>query len=232
MGLVADFLRRPGKFWIWLGLIALVLGSFIELTFELARRDAAITLFDYWVLDSILRLRSSGLNGIMVDLTALGSPTIVTLLSILFFIVFMLLKDRTGALHLLAASIGGGILSALFKNAIARERPTLIPRLVEVSGFSYPSGHALFAAAIYLTLAILACRHFRRWQQRAVIFSLSIIVIGLVAISRVYLGVHYPSDVASGILLGAAWAFILGALVSNFYRNRVEIQSDTNQGRK
>lgn len=217
MSILTAFLRRPGKFWIWLGVIALALGSFIELTSLLVGRDEGVALADYSILKWIFQFRSSALNGVMVDLTALGSPAIVTLLSIIFFIVFMLLKDRISALHLLAASIGGGILSRLFKIMIGRERPQIIPRLVEVSGFSYPSGHSLFAASIYLTLAIIACRHFGSLGQRAAIFALSVTVICLVGLSRIYLGVHYPSDVASGILLGASWAFILGAAVSRFH---------------
>lgn len=214
MSLVSAILRQPAKLWIWLGLIALLLGSFIELTIELLQRDKEIAFVDYWILNSIERFRSAPLNGIMVDLTALGSPAIATLLSIIFFIVFLLLKDRTSALHLLAASVGGGILSRLFKLAIGRERPHIIPQLVDVTGFSYPSGHALFAASIYLTLAMLAARHFPRIAARAIIFGLSVVVIIIVGFSRVYLGVHYPSDVVSGILLGASWAFILGALVA------------------
>lgn len=206
---------EPGKLWISLGVILLLLGGFIALTAEMLERDEEIAATDYAVLRWIAQFRSSALNGIMVDLTALGSPTIVTLLSIVFLVVFLLLKDRISALHLVTASVGGGILSRLFKAAIARERPDIVPRLVDVSGFSYPSGHALFAAAIYLTLAILAARHFARLRERAVIFALAVAVILAVGISRVYLGVHYPSDVASGILLGAAWAFILGAAMAN-----------------
>lgn len=206
--------RQPGKLWISLGLILLLLGGFIALTTETLERDAEITATDYLILSWIAQFRSSALNGIMVDLTALGSPTIVTLLSVMFFLVFLLLRDRVSALQLATASIGGGMLSRLFKHTIARERPDIVPRLVEVSGFSYPSGHALFAAAIYLTLAILAARHFERLGQRAVVFTLAVAVVAMVGLSRIYLGVHYPSDVASGILLGAAWAFILGAAMA------------------
>lgn len=222
---------QPGKLWISLGVILLLLGSFIALTAEMLERDEEFAATDYAVLRWVAQFRSSALNGIMVDLTALGSPTIVTLLSVVFFLVFLLLKDRISALHLVTASIGGGILSRLFKDVIARERPDIVPRLVDVSGFSYPSGHALFAAAIYLTLAILAARHFPRLGQRAAIFALAVAVVAAVGLSRVYLGVHYPSDVASGILLGAAWAFILGAAMAKVSQRR-SVSAAARSGRK
>lgn len=205
--------RKPSKLWLALALITFLLAGFIELTIEMLGHDEKIVWFDRELLIWVASARSDALNGIMVDLTALGSPAIVTLLASLFFIVFLLLKDRVSAFHLLGAVIGGSLLNRLFKSAIARERPTIVPQLIEVSGFSYPSGHTLFATTIYLTLAIIAVRHFPHRGQRLTIFALSGCVIGLVGFSRVYLGVHYPSDVASGLLLGASWAFVVSAFI-------------------
>jgi undecaprenyl-diphosphatase len=96
--------------------------------------------------------------------------------------------------------------------------------LVQVSGFSYPSGHSLAAAALYLTMAIVAGRHLRTRASKAVLVAGAFFLVGMVGVSRVYLGVHYPSDVASGVSLGTAWALILAAvfsLMASRVRNRI-----------
>jgi undecaprenyl-diphosphatase len=86
----------------------------------------------------------------------------------------------------------------------------------QVSGLSYPSGHSLAAASLYLTVAILVCRHLQKTGHQIAILAMTIEIILLVGISRIYLGVHYPSDVASGISLGAAWALLLAGCFSFF----------------
>src|SRR6266540_3920569 len=145
----------------------------------------------------------------MVDLSALGSPTLVTLLSAIALVIFLLTGDRFGALQVVVTSVGAGFWTLLTKSILERARPEVVPPLVAVSGSSYPSGHALVAASMYLMLAILACRHFSSVGAWMTLLTLATTVIGLVGLSRLYLGVHYPSDVASGIALGAAWAFLL-----------------------
>ena len=124
----------------------------------------------------------------------------------------------TGPFRLLDVGYGdGGMLrriAAWAKTWFDRPRPEIIPRLAQAGGMSFPSGHAVTAASIYLTLALLAARHYRRPAARATLFALAGLLIFIVAFSRVYLGVHYPTDVLSGALLGASWALLLGALFS------------------
>jgi undecaprenyl-diphosphatase len=81
---------------------------------------------------------------------------------------------------------------------------------------SYPSGHSLAAASLYLTVAILVCRHLQRTGHQIAILAMTFGIILLVGMTRIYLGVHYPSDVASGISLGAAWALLLAGCFSFF----------------
>jgi undecaprenyl-diphosphatase len=88
----------------------------------------------------------------------------------------------------------------------------VIPQLVHASGFSYPSGHSITSSAIYLTMAILACRHFQSMSSRIVLLALAGLMIALISFSRIYLGVHYPSDTMSGALMGLAWALFMAAL--------------------
>jgi undecaprenyl-diphosphatase len=121
-----------------------------------------------------------------------------------------------GFTHLLIASSGAGILSYALKFAIERERPHVTERLVEVSGFAYPSGHSLGATSLYLTFWILSCRRFHSHADRVLFFMITATLITGIAFSRVYLGVHYPTDVMSGIFIGAAWALFVAGVMSLF----------------
>ena len=108
---------------------------------------------------------------------------------------------RRPALAIVAAVLFANIASSLLKAAFDRPRPDLIAHLDHVSSASYPSGHATSAAALYLTLALLAPVQWRRAT-----WTLSVLMIGFTGLSRIMLGVHWPSDIVGGILLGAAFA--------------------------
>ena len=110
-------------------------------------------------------------------------------------------RGRGPALAIVAAVLFTNIASSLLKAAFDRPRPDLIAHLDHVSSASYPSGHATSAAAFYLTLALLAPF---RWRRPA--WTLAVLMIGLTGLSRIMLGVHWPSDVVGGTLLGAAFA--------------------------
>jgi undecaprenyl-diphosphatase len=196
------------RLFVWLGAASLAFGLFIKITAELFE-DPKVDAIDKAILIVVAKCRVSWLNGAMVDLSALGSPMLVTLLSAIALVIFLLTGDRFGALQVVVTSVGAGLWTFLTKSIIERARPEVVPRLVEVSSSSYPSGHALIAASMYLMLAILACRHFSPVGARVTLLAMATTVIGLVGVSRLYLGVHYPSDVASGIALGAAWALLL-----------------------
>lgn len=133
------------------------------------------------------------------------------LFTLVTFGILTVLRDRRGAVHLAIASAGAWICTVATKSIIEKARPTEVEHLVRVSGYSYPSGHSLAAAALYLTIAIIAGSHLKVRSSKAVLFAGAALLVGLVGLSRVYLGVHYPSDVASGVSLGAAWALILAA---------------------
>ncbi len=148
------------------------------------------------------------------DVTSLGS--IVVLGIILFSVVGYLLFDRkrAAALLMLGAVLGGVALNDTLKFAFARPRPGFVAEGVQVFTSSFPSGHAALSAITYLTLgAILARTH--PWVRiRVYIMSLAAMVTGLVGLSRVYLGVHYPTDVLAGWCIGIAWGIACGALMA------------------
>ncbi len=115
---------------------------------------------DSAILLAVARTRTPWLTVAAIDVTALGSITLVVLFSAFTLMVLLVLRDRLGALHLLAASAGAGILTLLTKNIIERIRPEEAQRLIIVSGFSYPSGHSVSTSALYLTIAIIAGRYY------------------------------------------------------------------------
>ena len=195
-----------------MGAASLSFGSFVKITSELLEHE--VRGLDSSILHAVAQMRRPWLTGIAMDVTALGSLTLVALISAIALFIFLSLKDRPAAWQLLLTSVGAGIWTVITKNVIERPRPEDVTHLVQVSGFSYPSGHSLVSASLYLTIAILAARHLPTTKSRVLVLSLAIVIISLVGLSRVYLGVHYPSDVASGLSLGAAWALLLAGLFS------------------
>lgn len=194
----------------FLAIASLAVGLFLKLTWELKEGDE-LTRLDESLLRSIGHLRHADFNGPMVDITALGSATVAVLIGLSGAIFLLLIRDRLGLAFLALSMTGAGLWSLLIKSWIQRDRPVVLSRLVEVSYFSYPSGHTMLSTATFLTLALLAARHLPGWKARAVLFAMASALVALVAFSRLYLGVHYPSDVLSGACLGGAWAFGLAA---------------------
>ena len=201
------FSARAGRLSLWLGGAALAFLAFVRITRELIEGD--VSAVDRAILLAVARTRTPWLTVAAIDVTALGSITLVVLFSAFTLMVLLVLRDRLGALQLLAASTGAGILTLLTKNIIERIRPEEVQRLITVSGFSYPSGHSVSTSALYLTIAIIAGRYVQHSGARAAIFLAVSAVLIMVGASRVYLGVHYATDVVSGISLGAGWALVL-----------------------
>ena len=192
------------------------LALFIRLTFSVTSASG-VQSFDESILKWIETLRTPFMNSMMLDVTALGGLALTVVLGLLAVAVFLLANDAAAALHLTLTSAGGFYISTLTKSIISRPRPSIIPQLIHASGFSYPSGHSITSAAIYLTMAILACRHFKSLRSRIVLLALAGVMIALISFSRLYLGVHYPSDTMSGALIGSAWALLMAALFSKIH---------------
>ena len=148
------------------------------------------------------------LRGAMRDATALGSATVLVLVS-LAVVVFLALRGQFHALALvLVATVGGRLLNVLLKALFERPRPDLSFHLTEVDSPSFPSGHAMDSAVIYLTLATLLARLVKGRVLKVYVVALAMIATFLAGVSRVYLGVHYPSDVLAGWVAGLAWAVL------------------------
>jgi undecaprenyl-diphosphatase len=198
--------------WIPIGIALLLVAAFAELSEEwLERRptNGPITGADAAILLAFARHRRPWLNGIAMDFTAVGSPVVVALFTFAFGAFLIAKSDRRGAFALVVASLASAPLTEVLKSILHRPRPTIVPRLVEVSSLSYPSGHALAAAAVYLTTAFVFARHVKRWGERASAIVFAAVVIAIIGCSRIYLGVHNPTDVFAGILVGTAWSLVM-----------------------
>jgi undecaprenyl-diphosphatase len=114
---------------------------------------------------------------------------------------------RTG-LFVFAASGSALLVNAVLKEVFQRTRPDVVPHLREVMTMSFPSGHALTSAVVYLTLGALSMRIAGRRLTKFYCMAMAMLVTGLVGASRVYLGVHYPTDVLAGWLIGLSWALL------------------------
>jgi undecaprenyl-diphosphatase len=203
---------RERRWWLLLAASLSALGTFLEISEELIEDDD-LTRLDLRVLRTVAALRLPWLTISFIDITALGSLTLLGLVTVCTAVPLWRIGDRRGALHLLVAVLGAGLWTLLTKLLFARARPDLDDRLLDVHGFSFPSGHSAGAAALYITLAFVLGRHVRTLSGRSLLAIACCVLVVLIAFSRVYLGVHYPSDVVSGILFGGGWALLLSALV-------------------
>jgi undecaprenyl-diphosphatase len=199
------------------GLVALValaaaaVYAFVELVDEVL--EGGSRAFDERVL---LALRSPGDPGepigpwwvqtMFMDITSLGSSTVVTLITLAVLGYLVIDGKRAAALFVLVSVAGGVALSSALKLGFDRPRPDLVAHLVEVQTLSFPSGHAMVSAVTYLTLGALLAQVQGRKRLKAYILGLAVVLTGLIGISRVYLGVHWPTDVVAGWFAGTAWA--------------------------
>ncbi|TCT08233.1 phosphatase PAP2 family protein [Aquabacter spiritensis] len=140
------------------------------------------------------------------DITALGGTTILTLVTLAVLIYLLLIHKRLTALMVFVSVAGGTVLSSALKWGFARPRPDLVPHGMEVYTSSFPSGHSTMSAVVYLTLGALLARSQPRQRVKVFLLVLAACVTVIVGVSRVYLGVHWPTDVLGGWALGAGWA--------------------------
>lgn len=149
------------------------------------------------------------------DLTALGGFTLLTLVTLTSFGVALFAGRQRLAWFGLASVVAGSFLTGVLKNSYNRPRPELVEHSVRVVNPSFPSGHSTMAAVVYLTLGILLARTQQQHRVRVFAISVAVLLTVLVGCSRVYLGVHWPTDVIGGWLLGGAWAVLFWLVAIN-----------------
>ena len=159
------------------------------------------------------------------DITSLGGYPVLVLVT-LAVIGFLLIVGKRHDALLVVVSIGGGtLLSSGLKGLFDRPRPDLVPHAVEVYTMSFPSGHATLSAVTYLTLGALLARVQPRRRVKAYLLSVAVLLAVLIGASRVYLGVHWPTDVLAGWCIGAAWAMLCWT-VATWLQRRDEVEGE------
>lgn len=210
--------------------VALFTWSFAEIADEVSEGEAHG--FDEAVL---LALRSSTdladpigprwVEELARDFTALGGVGVLTAMTLAVAGFLALQGKRHAAVYVLLA-VGTGLLAAmLLKGGYSRPRPALVPHGSYTYTSSFPSGHAMMSAIVYLTLGALLARFQSSLRLRLYLLNLAIVLSLLVGLTRVYLGVHWPTDVLAGWTAGAAWAALCW-LVALMLQRRGTVESD------
>jgi undecaprenyl-diphosphatase len=205
--------------------IALPILAFIEIADEVTDGEGEVRWFDEGLL---LALRTGDprdpvgphwFETSVMDISALGGFAVLALVTLLAAGYLLVLKRGGEALLLLAATLGGTAISEGVKMGFNRPRPDLVAHIVETTSMSFPSGHAMLSAVTYLTLGALIARTQEKKRLRGYILGAAILLTVLIGASRIYLGVHWPTDVLGGWCLGASWALLCWA-VATWLTNR------------
>ena len=168
--------------------------------------------------DPALPIGPAWVESVLIDVTALGSPVVLGLI-VLIITGYLLLETRyVTAVIVLVSSISGEILNEALKVFFERPRPSVVPHLRTVVTASFPSGHAMESAIIYLTLGALLMRVVEGRITKVYCMAMAMFLTLIVGVSRVFLGVHYPSDVLGGWMLGFFWAAVTFLVTQRFER--------------
>jgi undecaprenyl-diphosphatase len=178
---------------------------------------------DLTVMRWIERFHTPTLDVAALEVTALGSATVVALVALVASALLWTSEHRYSVLLLWVAIVGAVVLNLMLKAGFDRPRPDVFVWRTDYAGqSSFPSGHATLSMVVYWTLAYLVSRLERPRLLRRLTWCIALLLILLIGASRLYLGVHYPSDVAAGLVLGFVWATICasGIEVVRYFRNR------------
>jgi undecaprenyl-diphosphatase len=167
-----------------------------------------ILQFDNTIISFVQGLESPGLTSIMKLFSIIGdTPAVIVLSLVVLLFLYVVLKHRSELVLFVVALSGSAILNLLLKYFFQRARPE-IHRLVEIEGYSFPSGHAMNACTVYTIIAFLLWHNIATKSGRTILIFISAVMILSIGISRIYLGVHYPSDIIGGYLASGTWITI------------------------
>jgi undecaprenyl-diphosphatase len=180
--------------------------------------SGATQAFDERALIWLGAHRSPMTDTMMLEFTALGTGTVVLVIAGIASMFLALNKHKYSALLLGVATVGGLALNMVLKIGFHRPRPEVVVWGTQAFSSSFPSGHAMSAAIVYSTVAYLAARLQKRLWSKLLTMLAALLMIVMICISRLYLGVHYPSDVAAGVTIGLAWAGFCMATLEGIQR--------------
>ena len=183
--------------------------------------NESIEHFDLSVINIIQGMEMHWLTPIIKVFTWIGSGYVVAPITIIAFILlFFVYQYREQAFLLVTVVVGTVILNGLLKLYFKRERPEIY-RILEETGFSFPSGHTMMAFSLYTIISYILWRNVKTTLKRVLLVLFTTFMILIISTSRIYLGVHYPSDIVGGFIASALWVSIVIA-VYGFYQDRRE----------
>ncbi len=209
-------------------LSAISLSAFSILAF-LIKADK-IVYFDSTIIGAVQGLESPHLTAIMEFFTLIGSTKVVVVLSLLIiYFLYKVLHHRLELILFISVIAGSPVLNFILKEIFHRARPDL-HRLIAIGGYSFPSGHAMNAFTVYGIFTFLIWRHIPYRIGRGLLILFSTIMIVMIGVSRIYLGVHYPSDIIGGYFAGGFW-LTTSIWVFQWYKERPSHPEDPLLGR-
>jgi undecaprenyl-diphosphatase len=217
-------MRVDGRILLAFLVLAALLTLFLRIAWEIGEGETFA--FDKSLMlalrtrDPSVAVGPPWLGNIMLQLTALGGGAVLWLITLAACGYLLAARRASTAAFLLASVALGMVLNMVLKNLFMRPRPELVAHLVQVQTTSFPSGHAMNSAIVYLTLGGLLARSEQRRPVRIYLVAVAIILTVIIGLSRVYLGVHWPSDVAAGWCVGAAWALACSLLARHLQGRR------------
>lgn len=205
--------RREMRLILALVVLGLTVWAFAELADEVL--DGDTVRFDETVLyalreagDPLDPLGPPWFEEMMRDVTALGSMFFIVFITLIAIGFLLLCGQYAGALLMAVSVVGGTVLSQGLKDVFVRSRPDIVAHGMETFTASFPSGHATLSAVTYLTIGALLMRLRADRAEKVYIMLVAIFLTVAVGVSRLYLGVHWPTDVVAGWTLGAGWALV------------------------
>ena len=224
-------LERHELAWLLVGLSSCVL-MLVFLKLSGAVMEGETMAFDKQIVQAFRKaddpsrpIGPAWMASAMMDITALGGPTVLGLM-VVAVVGFLVLQGRYWtALFILMTALSGELVSYALKAIFFRPRPSVVPHLREAFSTSFPSGHAMQSAIMYLTLGAMLMRLAERRLTKIYCCTAAMVLTFLVGLSRVYLGVHYPTDVLAGWIVGLFWA-LLCWLIAQHYEVRAGIKAE------
>lgn len=187
-------------------LVVSFVAGFIWIALEVQRHGHGFA-WDDAVFETVRAFESPGVNKLMRSFTRLGDTTPVVVISVLILIGLAVLRYRIELAFFVFVIGGSALLNLALKQWLQRARP-IGYRLIEAPGFSFPSGHSMAAFTLYGVTTYLLWKHIPRWEGRLFMACLGTALTIMIGVSRIYLGVHYPSDVIGAYMASGAWLLI------------------------
>lgn len=188
------------------GALAAVVGDeFSDLAEMVVAKNSALQAFDQNLHDWAVTERTPGSTTFFAAMTTIGGPVVLGIITGVVAGALAIRKNFRWAAYVIVTAGGGALIDLELKRFFHRARPALAEMLRRASGYSFPSGHAMGATVVMGALAYLAVRVLHTWNQKAAAIAFAITFVLAVAISRVYLGVHWLSDIGAGVSAGLLW---------------------------